>query len=245
MNKMQTFVRIVHRSENLSQLWATALDRFHALGIERVSFHSGDKLVPGSGRVSLMQDGYPEAWVCEYVERRLSQVNPIPDLAVQLARPFLWSNAESLGTLSTAQREFLSKLAARGIGDGLAIPVFGPNMRTGTFGLGFGGNATISDPAEIFQLQCAAQVVHLRYCELTRTTTDETDSLSPREREVLRWLARGKSNTVIAEIMGVSRHTVDTMTRRVFEKLNVNDRTTAAIKGLGAGLLQYHGDIAV
>jgi LuxR family transcriptional regulator/LuxR family quorum-sensing system transcriptional regulator CciR len=29
------------------------------------------------------------------------------------------------------------------------------------------------------------------------------------------------------------------MTRRIFEKLQVNDRTSAAIRGLGAGLVRY------
>lgn len=61
--------------------------------------------------------------------------------------------------------------------------------------------------------------------------------LSPREREVLRWIANGKSNAVIAEILGISPHTVDTHNRRIFRKLGTCDRTTAAIKALDEGLL--------
>ena len=61
--------------------------------------------------------------------------------------------------------------------------------------------------------------------------------LSPRELELLRWIARGKSNTSIAQIMGVSRHTVDTIMRRLFGKLDVTDRTRAAVRGLAFGLI--------
>ena len=50
-------------------------------------------------------------------------------------------------------------------------------------------------------------------------------------------MARGKSNGVIAEILGISDHTVDTLVRRVFAKLGVGDRISAAIKGIGAGLV--------
>ena len=51
------------------------------------------------------------------------------------------------------------------------------------------------------------------------------------------WIARGKSYGVIADILDVSRHTVDTLVRRIFEKLGVTDRTTAAIRAVGAGIV--------
>ena len=83
-----------------------------------------------------------------------------------------------------------------------------------------------------------AQIAHLRYCALAESQSARDFGLSPREVEVLEWIATGKSNSVIAEILGISPHTVDTIVRRIFSKLDVNDRTTAAIRGLGAGLLR-------
>ncbi|WP_068117153.1 helix-turn-helix transcriptional regulator [Tropicimonas marinistellae] len=62
--------------------------------------------------------------------------------------------------------------------------------------------------------------------------------LTPREHEILGWIASGKSNAVIAEILGISRHTVDTYNRRIFRKLDAADRTTAAVKALHAGVLE-------
>ena len=55
-------------------------------------------------------------------------------------------------------------------------------------------------------------------------------------------MARGKSTSVIADILGLSRYTVDTITRRMFTKLKVNDRTNAVIRGLGSGLLRYENN---
>ncbi|MFD0980744.1 helix-turn-helix transcriptional regulator [Tropicimonas aquimaris] len=66
---------------------------------------------------------------------------------------------------------------------------------------------------------------------------EEMPPLSPREQEILGWIASGKSNAVIAEILGISPHTVDTHNRRIFRKLGAGDRTTAAIKALDGGLL--------
>ncbi|MGZ2257044.1 hypothetical protein ACVC7O_07025 [Roseobacter sp. A03A-229] len=39
--------------------------------------------------------------------------------------------------------------------------------------------------------------------------------------------------------LDISPHTVDTLTRRVSDKLNVSDHASAAIRGLGSGVLKY------
>ncbi len=61
--------------------------------------------------------------------------------------------------------------------------------------------------------------------------------LAPREIEVLTWIAFGKSNTVIAEILGISIHTVDTLCRRAMRKFETSSRTTAAVRAAQMGLL--------
>lgn len=52
--------------------------------------------------------------------------------------------------------------------------------------------------------------------------------LTPREAEVLYWLAEGKSNVEIGTILGSSRRTVEKHIEHVFEKLGVENRATAA-----------------
>jgi len=58
---------------------------------------------------------------------------------------------------------------------------------------------------------------------------DQRDhSLTPREREVLSWLARGKSNAQIGEILGISASTVSKHLEHIYPKLGVENRTAAA-----------------
>lgn len=52
-------------------------------------------------------------------------------------------------------------------------------------------------------------------------------TLTPREAEVLLWLARGKSNRDIAEILGLSPRTVNKHLEHVFVKLGVENRAAA------------------
>lgn len=53
--------------------------------------------------------------------------------------------------------------------------------------------------------------------------------LSAREIDVVTWLAHGKTNSQIAEILGISTWTVKKHLGRVFEKLGVDSRTAAAL----------------
>jgi NarL family two-component system response regulator LiaR len=63
------------------------------------------------------------------------------------------------------------------------------------------------------------------------------DVLSPRERDVLAGLARGRSNRQIARALSVGEETVKTHVSSILAKLGLADRTQAAIFGLQQGLV--------
>lgn len=56
--------------------------------------------------------------------------------------------------------------------------------------------------------------------------------LTNRESEVLLWIARGKSNKDIGDILGLSPRTVNKHLEQVYTKLGVENRASAAIKAL-------------
>jgi DNA-binding CsgD family transcriptional regulator len=55
------------------------------------------------------------------------------------------------------------------------------------------------------------------------------DVLSPREKEVLLFIARGKSDNEIAEELCISPFTVKTHLYRIFRKVSVTNRLQAAL----------------
>lgn len=236
---LKDFLTTCERTTRLAVLWRNAVRFFQGRGIEMISYHSDEALNPDVPRSGIIESGYPREWVSDYMEGRLSLIDPMPDLASRIGRPFFWSEVDVLAQLSAEERSYMQRRAESDLGDGLAFQVYGPSGRNAHVCLGFGAGKKHFSAEEIFELQCAAQIAHLRYCTLSAEKQRKSVELSPRELEVLRWIARGKSNSVIADILGISRHTVDTMTRRMFEKLEVHDRTTAAVRGLGSGLLRF------
>jgi DNA-binding NarL/FixJ family response regulator len=66
----------------------------------------------------------------------------------------------------------------------------------------------------------------------TSPSTQSTENLSPREQEVLDYLAKGFLYKEIADNLGISYETVHTYIRRIYEKLQVRTRTEAVAKFL-------------
>jgi DNA-binding NarL/FixJ family response regulator len=58
--------------------------------------------------------------------------------------------------------------------------------------------------------------------------------VTPREAEVLLWVAQGKSNLDIAAILGTTENTVKKHLQNLFEKLGVDSRNAATVVALGA-----------
>lgn len=65
---------------------------------------------------------------------------------------------------------------------------------------------------------------------------DDRGQLSSREREVLGLLAQGVRLADIADILGISRHTVGDHVKHIYRKLNIGSRAEAALRARGMGL---------
>lgn len=65
-----------------------------------------------------------------------------------------------------------------------------------------------------------------------------TVSLSPREIEVLRLVARGESNKTIAAALGIGPGTIKTHLANIYVKLGVQDRTAATTAAIARGIIR-------
>jgi DNA-binding NarL/FixJ family response regulator len=64
------------------------------------------------------------------------------------------------------------------------------------------------------------------------------DVLSARELDVLRGVARGRSNKIIADELAISEHTVKNHLKSILSKLNADDRTHAVMIALKRGYIE-------
>jgi len=77
-----------------------------------------------------------------------------------------------------------------------------------------------------------------RLTGVSQTSDDEilrqNFSLTVREAQVLLWIAKGKSNRDIGEILGLSARTVNKHLEQIYVKLGVENRASAAVKAANA-----------
>jgi len=86
--------------------------------------------------------------------------------------------------------------------------------------------------------EIAGKIIDQAASRQTEPATAITDKLTERETEVLRLIARGLNNTAIASKLHLSEGTVRNHVSAIFAKLDVSDRTQAAIIAIRHGLDQ-------
>jgi DNA-binding NarL/FixJ family response regulator len=113
-------------------------------------------------------------------------------------------------------------------------------------GMNLGADDYLSKPAEVEEILAAIRSRLQRRQQNERATLDRVDfqpnfesskpleelGLTPREAEVLLWIAQGKSNGDIATILGCAENTIKVHTGRIFEKMGVENRNAASVKAI-------------
>jgi DNA-binding NarL/FixJ family response regulator len=72
---------------------------------------------------------------------------------------------------------------------------------------------------------------------MSASTDKPRAALSAREQQVLEFITKGFTAEEIANLMSVTRHTVQTFVRRIYSKLEVSSKTEAIYEARHQGLL--------
>ena len=123
-----------------------------------------------------------------------------------------------------------------GLIHGFGLPLYGPRGRKAFASMDFGVPLETVDPATVSMVRIIAIAAHQRLCKLIDTGRNHAE-LSERERQVLTWIAKGKSTRDIGTILDVAPETVKTYRERIYQKLGVHDQIGAVIRGLTLGLI--------
>lgn len=184
-----------------------------------------------------------EAIVCTDIPRRVLQrvdrigdfsAHPLVERARATSAPFEFSLAATLGLLGKNAHNPAHVAQA----NGFVIPVRQDNTVVAMATL-IGAKPSLSHLAQD-ALKLAVQAGWHRLHELsTGTSSTETPNLTPRELECLTWVARGKTDAQIANVLSVSPRTVRFHIDNAKNKLGVGTRVQAVTK-----LLRERPDLA-
>ncbi len=176
----------------------------------------------------------PAELIAAFDREGLLSTSPVLKRLRASALPFTYDMAEMTRERGSSMSEDL--FLHYGLRRGVHFPV--------QDGTGLRGSVALLGQELDFDLQ---QMMELHYLgvhvydtlgQIRSLSIRTTDTLTDRELDCLNWTAAGKTSAEIAEILGLSEHTVNHYLNRAAKKLDTVNRAQAVAKALRTGLIK-------
>ncbi|MDH0304186.1 MULTISPECIES: autoinducer binding domain-containing protein [unclassified Pseudomonas] len=191
---------------------------------------------PLSNPKAIMLNNYPARWQERYKEARYLESDPTILLGRQSERVIIWSDQ-----LYTQTPELWEEARGHGLRKGLSQSILNAGgtcaMLTLARSDGDISERELRHNGE--QLRWLASTAHASLSSILtkRHRNAEAPELTEREREILKWTADGKSASEIADLLTVSKNTIDFHIKNAVRKLKTANKTAAVVRAAMLGLL--------
>jgi len=236
---MQTFkenlLTALDRAESEEVVFAALLAEAQRLGFEHCAY--GLRLAaPISNPKVLTLNNYPSAWQLRYQQAGYMAIDPSVRHGHLSRDPLVWGEK-----LFASTETFWSEAKEHGLRVGWA--------QSSLDGFGVGGMLTLSRSSEALtdtelhdkeiEMRWLVQAAHLSLARLMKPklAVQLDTPLTPREIEVLKWSADGKTAAEIGDILSISVPTVNFHIKNVIQKMKTANKTAAVVQALMSGLL--------
>ena len=206
-----------------------------AMGFEHCAY--GLRLpLPLSNPATIMLNNYPRVWQERYASKGYVKLDPTVLHGRQSRAPLIWSDE-----LFADAPELWDEAQSYGLRVGWA--------QSSLDALGVGGMLTLSrSSGELTaselrrneqRMRWLVSVAHHALARVVNTSGHHraAPKLTTREIEVLKWTADGKSAQEVADILTLSKNTVDFHVKNAVNKLQTANKTSAVVRAAILGLL--------
>ena len=216
------------------------LFRHLALAVRSLEFdffaHGARVAYPVTRPTFFLKNNYPTNWQRCYIENNYLAIDPTVAHGLSTTRPILWSD-ESMHQ----QDEFWEEASVNGLKYGWAQSSTLNPSTTGMLTVARNNERINTQELSLKQplLLWLNDAFQSAYAEivLPRIAPQPKPDLSSREIEVLKWCSDGKTSDKIAVIFHVKKRTVDFHVANAIEKLNVTNKTAAAVRAVQLNIL--------
>lgn len=206
-----------------------------ALGFEYVSYWLRLPL-PITKSKFVFLNNYPVEWQQLYESKDYASIDPLILQGQQSCTPIVWSD-----DVFRFAPEFWQQAQAQGLKYGWSQSTRGSCGLPGMLSLVRSAQpiSQVELDAKEKQMQWLTSSAHILISRvlLTKFEKEYAPCLTPREIEILKWTADGKSADDIADILELSVNTVNFHVRNLILKFNVSNKTSAVVRALMFGVL--------
>jgi DNA-binding CsgD family transcriptional regulator len=224
-----------------SELFDVFIKTISQYGYDRALFAllTNHQEINQSAGIGVMQN-YPEGWMRHYHEQELHRIDPILTYGAHQTEAFKWDDIPKKVQLLKKQVQCLALGTEAGLNNGISIPLRGLNHQMAGISLATSEKKDACHPdTDLITAYC--NHFYMAYGRLLRKTADHSRPvnivLTERERDILSQAALGKSDNEIASILCLSRHTVNSHFRKIYEKIGLNNRILVVVTAIRTGLI--------
>jgi LuxR family quorum sensing-dependent transcriptional regulator len=232
------FVSRMQRASDFDEICAEITKELEWFGL--TAFTSLSNVGPGRTMVDcLFANTRPEEYSLRYVAKNYIEIDPIVTELRRKVRTFSWTEVRNMRPMTKRERWIIEEGRDFGLRDGLTIPIPTASGMLDVFSP-CGLEPNLSERArQALEIICtfAHKALQLSLIEKSRQAPHQ--SLTPREREILKWVAIGKTNDEIGMILSVSAETVHTHLKHAMRKLDAGRRTYAVVQALRFGEISF------
>lgn len=234
------FILRSNRSETVEDLTRDFLKLINSFGMERFIMGelSHDSTDQKERHLGILVN-YPQEWLDHYVANHYVDYDPVYQAALTARKPYTWAEVEQKRDISDQALQVMREAKECKLYSGIGLSIHQP--MGGIIGMGFAGSEKDArcDKDAVSIIHAAANQFFTVFSELQGYgAEDDTVHLTRREREVLLWLARGKSKSEIGDLLQVSESAIKRHCEMIFQKLDANSVAFAVAKALRMGLVK-------
>jgi LuxR family quorum sensing-dependent transcriptional regulator len=178
----------------------------------------------------------PPEYIARYVEMNHVMRDPVVTELRRTLTPFSWSDVRARRDLSKAEKAIIDEGRAFGAHDGMTVPIVTPSGSVAVFSPC--GTAPDLSP----HARAAVEIIGMVGYAALRTVLGKPQApaaartpLSAREREILQYVAAGKSDDEIGDLLSLSTRTVTWHVENAKRKLDALRRPQAVVQALRNG----------
>ncbi|MGN6424393.1 MAG: helix-turn-helix transcriptional regulator [Asticcacaulis sp.] len=236
----EDFIETTNNIYSVDQLFDRFTEAMQTYGFDRIIFSvpRDQDLPDDDNRIGLFQN-YPDDWQKYYAEKDFARIDPVLQAAGTYPWAFRWRDIERSHALSSRQIRFFRLGEEAGLHNGVGIPLHGDRAQIAGVALATSQKLDACRPSlDLVSAYCNQFYLSFKRLRHRREKPEAiVAALSKKEQEILHWVATGISDDEIGRKLNISANTVDTHLRHIYQKLEVNNRVGAVVKGILAGLI--------
>ena len=195
--------------------------------------------VPGPGKdflSGILYNNRPQEYVDRYLEKNYVLRDPVVTELRNTVDTYSWSDVRKRRELTKSETNIIDEAREFAVRDGLTVPIVKLSGSLSVFSpCGY-------EPDLSQRARSALEIIGIYSHEalkrsLIRSQRDVHAQmpLTPREREVMQWVAAGKTDSEIGDILSISTTTVTSHVENAKFKLDAFKRTYAVVQAIRLG----------